>query len=223
VFERFTERARHAVGLAQVQARELGHDHVGTEHLLLALLRDDECLAARVLASFEVTLDRVRAEVIRRVPAGREAPGSQIPFTPRAKKALELSLQQVLKLGHDYVDTEHLLLGLADTDDGDGAAVLRDLGIDLGELREAVIREAPARVGQRWRGGPRRLRQRPPAAGPMPEVGFRVEPDPELLNLLMLAGAQALEDGRTAITVDDVRTALARRTGEEPPEAAAGR
>jgi ATP-dependent Clp protease ATP-binding subunit ClpC len=220
VFERFTEQARHAVALAQGEALELGHPYVGTEHLLLALLREGDCVAARVLASFGVTAERARTEVLRRVPSGHEARGPQLPFSPRAKKALELSLQHALALGHNYVGTEHVLLGIADTDEGQGAHVLGDLGVDRDRLNNAVVRELSGPgAEQPPRHGVRRAKGRRAGPGVSElEGGFRVVPGAEVMRLFMAAAGRALEDGRTEITVADVRAALA----SEPPEAAAG-
>ena len=113
MFERFTERARQVVVLAQDEARALKHNYIGTEHLLLGLLREEQGLAARVLESLGVTVEEVRIQVARIVGQGDELAMGQIPFTPRSKKILELSLREALSLGHDYIGTEHLLLGLA--------------------------------------------------------------------------------------------------------------
>src|ERR687898_951873 len=112
MFERFTERARQVVVLAQEEARTLKHNYIGTEHILLGLLREEEGLAARVLESLDITVERVRAQVVRIVGSGEEVTSGQIPFTPRAKKVLELALREALSLGHNYIGTEHILLGL---------------------------------------------------------------------------------------------------------------
>ena len=112
MFERFTERARQVLVLAQDESRLLGHNYIGTEHLLLGLLREEEGLAARVLDALGVTVEEVRAQVARRVGRGGEVAIGMIPFTPRAKKALELALREVRSLGQEYIDTEHILLGL---------------------------------------------------------------------------------------------------------------
>src|ERR671937_865385 len=110
MFERFTERARQVVVLAQEEARTLKHNYIGTEHILLGLLREEEGLAARVLESLDITVERVRAQVVRIVGSGEEVTSGQIPFTPRAKKVLELALREALSLGHNYIGTEHKLL-----------------------------------------------------------------------------------------------------------------
>ena len=118
MFERFTERARQVVVLAQEEARTLKHNYIGTEHILLGLLREEEGLAARVLESLDITVERVRAQVVRIVGSGEEVTSGQIPFTPRAKKVLELALREALSLGHNYIGTEHILLGLVRENEG---------------------------------------------------------------------------------------------------------
>jgi Clp amino terminal domain, pathogenicity island component/UvrB/uvrC motif len=137
VFERFTERARQVVVLAQDEARSLRHNYIGTEHLLLGLIREQEGLAARVLSSFDVTVDEVRAQVTRVIGEGDEVTSGQIPFTPRAKKVLELSLREALSLGHNYIGTEHILLGLVRENEGVAARIL----IQYGATAEAVRNE----------------------------------------------------------------------------------
>jgi ATP-dependent Clp protease ATP-binding subunit ClpC len=121
VFERFTERARRSVVLAQDEARTFKHNYIGTEHILLGLLREEEGLAARVLESLDITVEEVRAQVARIVGQGDEVTTGQIPFTPRAKKVLELSLREALGLGHKDIGTEHVLLGLLS--EGNGVAI----------------------------------------------------------------------------------------------------
>jgi ATP-dependent Clp protease ATP-binding subunit ClpC len=139
MFERFTERARQVVVLAQDEARALKHNYIGTEHILLGLLREEEGLAARVLDSLEITVEEVRAQVARIVGQGDEVTTGQIPFTPRAKKVLELSLREALQLGHNYIGTEHILLGLIREGEGVAAQVLQKLGADLNRVRQAVV------------------------------------------------------------------------------------
>jgi ATP-dependent Clp protease ATP-binding subunit ClpA len=141
VFERFTEDARQVVVSAQEQARHLNHDHIGTEHVLLALLAADG-IPASTLATFGVTFERARAEVIRRVgEAGVEERSGQIPLTPRAKKLLELALREAIALGHNFIASEHLLLGLASETDGVPAQILVGAGADLVAIREAVLEQ----------------------------------------------------------------------------------
>jgi ATP-dependent Clp protease ATP-binding subunit ClpA len=138
MFERFTERARIVVVTAQEEARLLRHNYIGTEHILLGLLREEEGLAARVLGSLGVTEERARAQVVRLVGAGDEATSSRIPFTPRTKEVLEHALREGLDLGHNYIGTEHILLGLVAEGEGVGMRVLADLGVDGATLRAAV-------------------------------------------------------------------------------------
>jgi ATP-dependent Clp protease ATP-binding subunit ClpA len=140
VFQRFTERARHAVVLAQDEARGLKHNYIGTEHLLLGLLREEEGLAARVLSSIDITVEGVRLQVAQIVGEGDEVTVGQIPFTPRAKKVLELSLREALSLGHNYIGTEHILLGLAREGEGVATQILLGYGADPETIRNAVIR-----------------------------------------------------------------------------------
>jgi hypothetical protein len=140
VFERFTERARQVVVLAQDEARALRHNYIGTEHLLLGLLREQEGVAARLLESFDVTDEEVRAQVARIVGVGDEVTSGQIPFTPRAKKALELALREALGLGHNYIGTEHVLLGLAREGDGVAMRILLDFDLYEERIRDEVIR-----------------------------------------------------------------------------------
>ena len=140
MFERFTERARQVVVLSQDEARHLRHNYIGTEHILLGLLREEEGLAAQVLDSFDITLDGVRVEVARIVGPGDDVTTGQIPFTPRAKKVLDGSLKEAVHLGHRQVRTEHILLGLARLDDGVAARVLRDLNADAEKIRGEAMR-----------------------------------------------------------------------------------
>ena len=140
MFERFTERARQVVVFAQDEARELQHDYIGTEHLLLGLLRDEHVLAARILDSFDVTLEEARAQVVRVVGLGGETPPGPMPFTSRAKKVLELSLQEALSLGHQYIGTEHILLGIVRETESVGARILADFDVDADTVRNEVVR-----------------------------------------------------------------------------------
>jgi ATP-dependent Clp protease ATP-binding subunit ClpA len=140
MFERFTDRARRVVVLAQEEARMLEHDHIGTEHLLLALIHEGEGVAAKALRALDVDLDTLRREVEALVGRGQHAAKGHIPFTPQAKKALELSLRESVQLGHDYIGTEHLLLGIVREGEGPAAQVLQQRGIELTTVRQEVIR-----------------------------------------------------------------------------------
>jgi ATP-dependent Clp protease ATP-binding subunit ClpA len=156
VFERFTERARQVVVLAQDEARGLRHNYIGTEHLLLGLIREEEGIAARVLESLEISLEEVRERVAVIVGPGEEVTSGQIPFTPRAKKVLELSLREALGLDHDYIDTEHVLLGLVREGEGVAAQILREMGSDDEKVRNEVHRLASGPSARRG------LLRRPP-------------------------------------------------------------
>jgi hypothetical protein len=139
MFERFTDRARRVVVLAQHEARRLNHGYIGTEHLLLGLIHEGEGVAARALESLGISLEAVRHQVEEVIGQGQHEPAQKIPFTPRAKKALELSRREALAMGHNYVGTEHILLGLLREGDGVAAQVLVGLGVDLNRVREQVI------------------------------------------------------------------------------------
>jgi ATP-dependent Clp protease ATP-binding subunit ClpA len=145
MFQKFTERARQVVVFAQLEARDLRHNYIGTEHLLLGLLREEEGVAARVLVSLGVTTDAVRDQVARLIGVGDEPPqAGQVPFTPRAKKALELALREALSLGHNYIGTEHVLLGVARVTDGVAARVLREsFDVDADKIRDEVVANVP--------------------------------------------------------------------------------
>ncbi len=140
MFERFTDRARRVVVLAQEESRLLNHNYIGTEHILLGLVHEGEGVAALALTSMGIGLDAVRGQVEEIIGQGKAAPTGHIPFTPRAKKVLELSLREALQLGHNYIGTEHILLGLLREGEGVAAQVLQKLGADLDGARQAVIR-----------------------------------------------------------------------------------
>jgi len=143
MFERFTNRARHVVVLSQEEARLLNHNYIGTEHILLGLLGEPESIGGQVLASFGITRDGVREEVVEKIGRGKSMPSGHIPFTPRAKKTLELSLREALSIKHNYIGTEHILLGLIREGEGVAAQILRDHA-DLLEIRAAVLNAVSA-------------------------------------------------------------------------------
>src|SRR5260221_575939 len=164
MFERFTERARQVVVLAQDEARTLKHNYIGTEHILLGLLREEEGLAARVLDSLDITVEEVRAQVARIVGLGDDMLTSgQIPFTPRAKKVLELALREALSLGHNYIGTEHILLGLVRENEGVAARILLDFDADPEKIRNEIIRmlSGPGRRTPRDRPAPHQSSNKP--------------------------------------------------------------
>jgi ATP-dependent Clp protease ATP-binding subunit ClpC len=156
VFERFTERARQVVVLAQDEARLLKHNYIGTEHILLGLLREEEGLAARVLESLEITIEEVRGAVAQLIGQGDEVTMGQIPFTPRAKKVLEFSLKEALAMNHNYIGTEHVLLGLVRENEGVASRILAQLDAPAEVVRNEVGRmlgasPAPSLAAQRVR------------------------------------------------------------------------
>jgi ATP-dependent Clp protease ATP-binding subunit ClpA len=161
VFERFTQQARQVVVWAQEEARGFQHNYIGTEHILLGLLREEQGLAARVLESFGLTVERVRAQVVRIVGSGEEPSSGQIPFTPQAKKVLEMALHEALSLGHDYIATEHVLLGLLRDNEGVAVRILLDCDVDLPDLRDEVIVRT---------GSARPATDEPTSSGPGPAI-----------------------------------------------------
>ena len=149
MFEGFTGRARQVVLYAQEEVRGFGHDHIGTEHILLGLLRQEEGLAARVLEYFGLTVERVREQVVQIVGPGEAAlPSGQIPFTPRAKRVLETAPREALSLGQNITNTEHILLGLVRENDGVASRILLDLDVDPERIRNQVIRMSAGHRGQ---------------------------------------------------------------------------
>jgi ATP-dependent Clp protease ATP-binding subunit ClpC len=161
MFERFTDRARRVVVLAQEEARMLNHNYIGTEHILLGLIHEGEGVAAKALESLGISLEGVRQQVEEIIGQGQQAPSGHIPFTPRAKKVLELSLREALQLGHNYIGTEHILLGLIREGEGVAAQVLVKLGADLNRVRQQVIQllsgyqgKEPAAAGATGEGAP---------------------------------------------------------------------
>jgi ATP-dependent Clp protease ATP-binding subunit ClpC len=166
MFERSTDRARRVVALAQDEARRLNHGWIGTEHILLALVHEGEGVAARTLESLGISLDAVRQQVEEIIGQGQQAPSGHIPFTPRAKKVLELSLREALQLGHNYIGTEHILLGLIREGDGVAAQVLVRLGADLDRVRQQVIELLYGHPGQDVGSAGSRPGERAPAGLP---------------------------------------------------------
>ena len=164
MFERFTDRARRVVVLAQEEARMLSHNYVGPEHVLLGLIHEGQGVAARALTELGVSLDEVRVQVEELIGRGEQAPTGHIPFTPRAKRVLELSLREALQLGHNYIGTEHILLGILREGENVAAQVLVRTGTDLNRVRLEIIKlvapEAGAEAGALREGGtpPREVR-----------------------------------------------------------------
>jgi ATP-dependent Clp protease ATP-binding subunit ClpA len=224
VFERFTERARQVVVLAQDEARTLRHNYIGTEHLLLGVLREEEGLGARVLESLQVTLEDVRGGVEEIVGLGEEVTPGQIPFTPRAKKVLELALREALSLGHNYIGTEHILLGLVREGKGVAATILADLGLDAERVRDEVIATlGPHAIGEpiadpgRWRFRARRgFTTTMTAVHPLWE--YRVETHPLEQAWLNELGAEGWE----LVDIESGTLVFKRRCERRPTLRAAG-
>jgi ATP-dependent Clp protease ATP-binding subunit ClpA len=193
MFERFTNQSRRVVVLAQEEARMLDHNYIGTEHLLLGLLHEGRGSAARALEAMDVTLQAVRDQVIEIIGRGQAQPSGHIPFTPRAKKSLELSLREALQLGDGYIGTGHLLLGLFHQGDNVAVKILGSLGADLKDLR--------ARVTEELRGNPEEGQDVRPA-----------EREQQQLKAYLRGEAKGLLD-----TIDDRLTAIERRLGIRRP------
>jgi ATP-dependent Clp protease ATP-binding subunit ClpA len=200
VFERFTDRARRVVVLAQEEARMLNHNYIGTEHILLGLVHEGKGVAAKALESLGTSLEAVRQQVEEIIGQGKAAPRGHIPFTSRAKKALELSLPEALQLGHDYIGTEHILLGLIREGEGVGAQVLQELGAGLEPTRQKVLQllgEPSAEISER--------------IPPFPE---RAEPLPPFIREVERKIAQASTEKDAALDKGDAESAVQFR-GEE--------
>jgi len=221
MFERFTDRARRVVVLAQEEARMLDHNYIGTEHLLLGLIHEGEGVAARALETMGVSLEAVRQQVETIIGRGDEAPSGHIPFTPRAKRVLELSLRESGQLGHNYIGTEHILLGLVREGEGVAAQVLVKLGADLNRVRQMVIQLLNDR-GAEARPKPRSMR-----AGVIEDVLARLDSmDGRLTAIERWVGmgpdvrdldqeiAQLRRDKEAAIESQDFETAAAIRDAE---------
>jgi Clp amino terminal domain, pathogenicity island component len=186
MFERFTDRARRVIVLAQEEARLLDHDYIGTEHILLGLIREREGVAAQALESLGISLEAVRAEVEQVIGRGQTTPGPQIPFTPRSKKVLELSLREARSLGHDYIGTEHILLGLIREGEDVAAQVLVKLGAELSRVRQQVIELLSGEPVEQVAVGRRVVREPRPTVVGGPGV-FREREPPELVRVVPLA------------------------------------
>ncbi len=217
MFERFTDRARRSIVLAQEEARRLQHNYIGTEHVLLGLLGEETGVAARVAKGFGLTLAVGREDVLAIIGRGKGASSGHIPFTPRAKKCLELALREALQLGHDYIGTEHVLLGIVREGEGVGAQILLRHAGSLTEIRAAVVdqlhggttetpgRRMLGRLGGR-RTGPIRLLQ-----PELPEVRTTPAADISLAGAARLAGAGPLGSHHLLLAaLDDPNTAAAR-------------
>jgi hypothetical protein len=190
MFERFTDRARRVVVLAQEEARHLDHNYIGTEHILLGLIHEREGVAARALTALDISLESVRAQVEEIIGRGDQAPTGHIPFTPRAKKVLELSLREALGLSHNYIGTEHILLGLIREGEGVAAQVLVKLGGSLDRVRQQVIQllaDASQLQAEQVAGMPSRISQQQAMAMVAGGPGVYQEEPAELVRVVPLA------------------------------------
>jgi ATP-dependent Clp protease ATP-binding subunit ClpC len=218
MFERFTERARQVVVLAQVEARGLGHNYIGTEHILLALVQDQETAAGHALAGLGVGLEGVREQVRQICKPSEQLTAGQIPFTPRAKKTLELALREALALGHNYIGTEHILLGLVREEQSVAMRVLLECGATSEKIRDEVIRRLPESGDRPSAGTAATGLSVAVSAGQEMRLGgssFTVTPDEGLRRLLMAAAGRALTDRRTEFGLADLLAAA----GLEPDDA----
>jgi ATP-dependent Clp protease ATP-binding subunit ClpA len=203
MFERFTDRARRVVVLAQEEARLLNHNYIGTEHLLLGLAHEGQGVAAKALELLGIRLEAVRSQVEEVIGQGQRPPGGHIPFTPRAKKVLELSLYEAKQLGHNYIGTEHLLLGLIREGEGVAAQVLVRLGADLARVRQQVTQLLSGHADV-----PEAAEQAPPGAR---LVRMRV---PDDLRELADQLAQVRRQKEAAIDAEDFERAAGLRDQE---------
>ena len=227
MFERFTDQARRIVTLAQEEARMLDHDYVGTEHLLLGLIRVDDGMAARALALPGISMTAVRQQVEEIIGQGKKtAPAGHIPFTPRAKKVLELSLREALLLGHNYIGTEHILLGLIREGEGIAAQVLVKLGADLSRVRQEVIRlvAEASREEDKPRTARGALRVHPargPDSGRLAEALARIESMDSRLSAIEQRVGSGPETAELDQQIAQVRRDKAAAAGSEEYEKAA--
>ena len=203
VFERFTVDARQAVVYAQEAARELGHGHIGSEHLLLALVHDSAQLPWHILSPLGVDNESVYSKLVELFGRGDNTSTGQIPFTPRAKKILELALREALSLGHNDIRSGHVLLGLLRESDGRGVRILLELDVSTADLREQIVKALNR---------PHSASSRQTLLGSSTARGFEViaRPDQELRRLLMQAAGRALAEGREAVTVTDLLSVIDR-------------
>jgi ATP-dependent Clp protease ATP-binding subunit ClpC len=222
MFERFTDRARRVVVLAQEEARLLNHSYIGTEHILLGLIHEGEGVAAKALETLGISLEAVRAQVEEIIGQGGSSPSGHIPFTPRAKKVLELSLREALQLGHNYIGTEHILLGLIREGEGVAAQVLVKLGADLSRVRQQVIQLLSGYQGPQGKtegapGGGKEAGSERPTKGEDGEKGNSQILDQFGRNLTQLAREKKLDPviGR-AREMERVMQILSRRTKNNP-------
>jgi len=213
MFERFTDRARRVVALSQEEARRLDHSYIGTEHILLGLCREGGGVAARALESLDISLDVVRQQVEELIGRGQQPPSGHIPFTPRAKKVLELSLRESQQLGHNYIGTEHILLGLIREGDGVAAQVLVRLGADLNRVRQQVVQLIHGRPPREGAPGPEVQNRLDTVEGRLAALEQRVGTGSDTSNLDEQIDSVRREK-ESAIDVQDFAQATALRNQE---------
>lgn len=177
MFERFTDPARRVVVYAQEEARLLDHNHIGTEHVLLGLIREGDGVGAKALEALGISLEAVRHQVEEIVGRGQAAPTGHVPFTPRGKKVLELSLREALQMGHEDIGTEHILLGLVREGEGVAAQVLVNFGANLNRVRQTVLQLLSGYVGEAAAGGEVAQQTLPRGELAEPGLASRVDPD----------------------------------------------
>jgi hypothetical protein len=217
MFERFTDRARRVIVLAQEEARMLSHNYIGTEHILLGLIHEGEGVAAKALESLEISLDAVRQQVEQIIGQGEHAPSGHIPFTPRAKRVLELTRREADELGHSYIGTEHILLGLIRQGDGVAAQVLVGLGADLNLVRQQVIQLLHGRQAQEpvsAGSAARELRMLPGVQARLEAIEQRVGTGPDTTDLDEQI-ARVRRDKESAIDAEDFGEATVLRDSEK--------
>jgi ATP-dependent Clp protease ATP-binding subunit ClpA len=217
VFERFTDEARQVVAAAQEEAQGLRHNYIGTEHILLGCFANTELGAGAALTALGLTADYVREQVTEIVGPGEQVISGRAPFTPRAKKVLELSLREAQSLGQEHIESLHLLLGLIREHDGVAVRVLLDSGVSSEQIRETAVAMIPAgeaveRAGKFPASHAREVR--PSGSHGM---AFTVTPDPAVRRMLMAAAGRALRDGREEFGVADLRAVI----DEQPPSSGA--
>jgi dihydroneopterin aldolase len=219
LFERFTKRARKVVVLAQEEARHFNHNYIGTEHLLLGLLREDEGVAARALERLNVTLRGAREQLESIVGYGEERTDPHAPFTPRSKKVLELALREAMRLGHNYIGSEHILLGLVRENEGVASQILSSMGVEADEVRRELVRMLPGEAGRRLEsarldvGPPESARNQLLFRGKVTslQISARVDGQPEtlLVDLDYAYAVRDTEDASRAVNHEDLLTSVA--------------
>jgi hypothetical protein len=214
MFERFTDRARRVVVLAQEEARMRNHNYIGTEHILLGLIREGNGTAVKALESLGISLDVVRQDVDQIIGRGQYAPSGHIPFTPRAKKVLELSLRESVQLGHGYIGTEHILLGLIREGDGVAAQVLVKLGAGLNRVRQQVIQLVQGRASREGAPGPDVQARLDVVEGRLAALEQRVGTGPDTSDLDEQI-AQVRREKESAIDAQDYAQAASVRDREK--------